>query len=67
MANQCVDTFSQKKTQEEVQGISLLSLPEKVYAKCCEKRCRKIVEPQLQDVQFGFRPGRSIMNEIFAL
>ena len=30
-------------------GISLLSLPGKVYAKCLERRCRQIVEPALED------------------
>ena len=48
-------------------GISLLSLSGKVYAKCLEKRCREIVEPQLRNVQCGFRPGRSTMGQNFAL
>ena len=43
-------------------GIFLLSLPGKVYAKCLEKRCRERVEPQLQDAQCGFRPGRSTIG-----
>ena len=55
-----------KKKCANYRGISLLSLPGKLYAKCFEKRCRKIVEPQLQDVQCGFRPGRSTMDQIFA-
>ena len=48
-------------------GISLLSLPGKVYAKCLKKRCHKIVEPHLQNAQYKFCPCRSIMNQIFAL
>ena len=48
-------------------GISLISVPGKVYAKCLEKKCREIVEPKLTDVQCGFRPGRSTMDQIFAL
>ena len=47
-------------------GISLLSRPGKVYAKCLKKRCREIIEPQLQNAQCGFRPGRIPMNQIFA-
>ena len=47
--------------------ISLLSLPEKVYAKYLKKKCHKIVESQLQDAQCGFRPGRSTMDQLFAL
>ena len=34
-----------KKKCPNYGGISLLSLPGKVYAKCIEKRCREIVEP----------------------
>ena len=48
-------------------GISLLSLPGKVYAKCLERRCRQIVEPALEDGQCGFRPGRSTTDQIFTL
>ena len=46
-------------------GISLLSLPVKVCAKCLEKRCREIIEPmKLDDAQRGFRPGRSTTTQI---
>ena len=55
-----------KKKCTKYQGIFLLSLLGKVYAKYFEKRCRKIAEPQLQIAQCGFLPGRSIMNQIFA-
>ena len=48
-------------------GISFISVPGKVYAKCLEKKCREIVEPKLTDAQCGFRPGRSTMEQIFAL
>ena len=41
---------------------SLLSLPGKVHAKC-----REIVESNLEYGQFGFRPGRSIAEQSFAL
>ena len=51
-----------KKKCASYRGISLLSLPGKVYAKFLEKRCREIVEPQLQDAQCGFRPGRSTID-----
>ena len=36
-----------KKKYTNYRGISLLSLPGKVYAKCLEKRCHEIVKPQL--------------------
>ena len=48
-------------------ALSLISVPSKVYAKCLEKKCRKIAEPKLTDAQCGFRPGRSTMDQIFAL
>ena len=47
--------------------ISLLSLQGKVYAKCLERKCRKIVESKLEDGQCGFRPGRSTTDQIFTL
>ena len=64
-----------KKKCTNFRGISLLSLPGKVNAKCLEKKCREIVEPQLWDAQCGFRPGGSMdswthtwtMDQIFAL
>ena len=48
-------------------GISLLSLPGKVYAKCLERKCREIVESKLEDGQCGFRLGSSTTNQIFTL
>ena len=56
-----------KKECTNYRGISLLSLPGKVYAKCLEKRSREIVEGQLKDTQCGFRPGRSTTDQLFTL
>ena len=36
-------------------------------AKCLEKRCREIFEPELDDAQCGFRPGRNTADRIFTL
>ena len=50
MADQCVNISHKKRDKKKCtnyRGISLLSLPGKVYAKCLEKRYREIVEPQL--------------------
>ena len=55
-----------KRKCTNYRGISLISVPGKVYAKCLEKKCREIVEPLPTDAQCGFRPGRSTMNQIFA-
>ncbi|KAK0140999.1 hypothetical protein N1851_021987 [Merluccius polli] len=38
-------------------GITLLSLPGKVYSRGLERRLRPIVEPQIQEEQCGFYPG----------
>ena len=56
-----------KRKCTNYRGISLISVPGKVYAKCLEKKCREIVEPKLTDAQCDFRPGRSTMDQIFAL
>ena len=51
-----------RKQCTNYRGISLLSLPGKVYAKC-----REIVESKLEDGQCGFCPGRSTTDQIFTL
>ena len=48
-------------------GISLLSLPKRVYAKCLAQRCREIIEPKLDDTQCGFRHGLSTTEQNSAL
>ena len=57
----------ERKQCTNYKGISLLSLPGKVYAKCLERKCREIVESKLEDGQCGFRPGRSTTDQIFTL
>lgn len=46
-------------------GISLLSVPGKVYARILERRLRSKVEEQLVEYQSGFRPGRSVHDHIY--
>ena len=48
-------------------GITLLSLPGKVYARVLERKCRMMVEPNIQDTQCGFRPGRGTTDQLFTL
>ena len=48
-------------------GITLLSLPGKVYSRVLEKRVRSIVEPQIEEEQCGFRPGRGTVDQLFTL
>ena len=55
-----------RKQGTNYRGISLLSLPGKVYAECLERKCREIEESKLEDGQWcGFRPERSTTNQIF--
>ncbi|CAF4940420.1 unnamed protein product, partial [Rotaria sp. Silwood2] len=56
-----VITIFKKGDQRECcnyRGITLLSLPSKVFARIIERRCRQIVEPQIQESQCDFRAGR---------
>ncbi|TWW71154.1 hypothetical protein D4764_17G0006370 [Takifugu flavidus] len=48
-------------------GITLLSLPGKVYARVLEKRIRLIAEPLIEEEQCGFRPGRGTTDQLFTL
>ncbi|KAK5878883.1 hypothetical protein CesoFtcFv8_024252 [Champsocephalus esox] len=48
-------------------GITLLSLAGKVYSKVLERRVRPIVEPQIEEEQCGFRPGRGTTDQLFTL
>ena len=56
-----------KRKCTNYRNMSLIRVPGKVYAKCLEKKCREIVESKLTDAQCGFRPGRSTIDQIFAL
>ncbi|KAI3362167.1 hypothetical protein L3Q82_012490, partial [Scortum barcoo] len=46
-------------------GITLLSLPGKVYARVLERRIRPIVDPRIQEEQCGFRPGRGTLDQLY--
>ncbi|TWW64942.1 hypothetical protein D4764_22G0005890 [Takifugu flavidus] len=48
-------------------GITLLSLPGKVYARVLEKRIRSIVEPLIEEEQSGFRPSDGTTDQLFTL
>ncbi|TWW78306.1 hypothetical protein D4764_11G0004270 [Takifugu flavidus] len=44
-------------------GITLLSLPGKVYSGVLERRVRRTVEPRIQEEQCGFCPGRGTVDQ----
>ncbi|KAK3540701.1 hypothetical protein QTP70_034657 [Hemibagrus guttatus] len=48
-------------------GITLLSLPGKVYSRVLEKRVRPLVEPRIQEEQCGFRPSRGTLDQLYTL
>uniref|UniRef100_A0A671UP04 Reverse transcriptase domain-containing protein n=1 Tax=Sparus aurata TaxID=8175 RepID=A0A671UP04_SPAAU len=48
-------------------GITLLSLPGKVYSRVLERRIRPIVKPRIQEEQCGFRPGRGTLDQLYTL
>ena len=48
-------------------GITLLSLPGKVYSGVLERRIRRIVKSRIQEVQCGFRPGCGTVDQLYTL
>jgi hypothetical protein len=46
-------------------GISLLSVSGKIYSRILETRLRQEMENKLEEIQNGFRPGRSVQDHIF--
>ena len=48
-------------------GITLLSLPGKVYVGVLEKRIKLIAESQIQEKQCGFCPGSGMLDQLYAL
>ena len=54
------------KTQcKNYRGISLLSIPGKVYASVLEKRIRAVTERKVLEEQGAFRKGRSCVEQLF--
>ncbi|KAK3556337.1 hypothetical protein QTP70_007103 [Hemibagrus guttatus] len=48
-------------------GITLLSLPGKVYSRVLERRVRPLVKPWIQEEQCGFRPSRGTLDQLYTL
>jgi hypothetical protein len=48
-------------------GISLLSVPSKIYTRILDNRLTAQVEDTLEDSQYGFRKNRSIQDAIFVI
>lgn len=56
-----------EKECSNYRGITLLSLPSKVYAKVLLKRLKVVVDNEIQDEQCGFRAGRGTTDQLFIL
>ena len=48
-------------------GISLISVPSKVFMRVLLNRIRPKIEEKLREEQAGFRGGRSTVDQVFAL
>ena len=48
-------------------GISLLSVPGKVFGKILNDRMRSITEGKIMEEQVGFRPGRGCGENVFVI
>jgi hypothetical protein len=65
-----VPLYKNKGSKDEpgsYRGISLLSIPGKVYASILLHRVAAQVEEQLHEAQCGFRPGRGTVDAMFVL
>ena len=52
---------------ENYRGISLLSIPSKVYARILDERTRDVTESKGLEAQVGFRKGRSCVDQLFTI
>ncbi|KAK3508064.1 hypothetical protein QTP70_012241 [Hemibagrus guttatus] len=48
-------------------GITLLSLPGKVYSRLLERRVRSLVKPWIQEEQCGFCPSHGTLDQLYTL
>ncbi|CAH1248758.1 Hypp8389 [Branchiostoma lanceolatum] len=48
-------------------GITLLSIPSKVFCRILLKRIDSVIDPKLREEQAGFRKGRGCADQLFAL
>ncbi|KAK3522749.1 hypothetical protein QTP86_032027, partial [Hemibagrus guttatus] len=66
---QTVNTIKKgdRRVCSNYRGITLLSLPGKVYSRVLERRVRPLVEPRIQEEQCGFRPSRGTLDQLYTL
>ena len=61
----CGSNIQRKRRHKNYRGIKLMSHTMKLYERIIERRVRG--ETLVEDEQFGFMPGRSTTDAIFAL
>ena len=54
-----------RKNCDKYRGISLLSVPGKIFCLVLLNRLESIIDPQLQETQCGFRKGRGTIDQIW--
>ncbi|KAK3516227.1 hypothetical protein QTP70_006372 [Hemibagrus guttatus] len=63
----CIFKKGDRRVCSNYRGITLLSLPGKVYSRVLERRVRPLVEPRIQEEQCGFHPGRGTLDQLYTL
>ena len=56
-----------RKLCKNYRGVSLLSIPGKVFASILNNRVRKVIEDKVMEKQAGFRSGRGCSEQIFVM
>ncbi|KAK3514905.1 hypothetical protein QTP70_034961 [Hemibagrus guttatus] len=56
-----------RRVRSNYRGITLLSLPGKVYSRVLERRVRPLFEPRIQEGRCGFRPSRGTLDQLYTL
>ena len=56
-----------KRDQRVCSNYRGITLPGKVYSRVLEKRVRLLVEPGIQEEQWGFHPGRGTLDQLYTL
>ncbi|KAK3559901.1 hypothetical protein QTP86_026426 [Hemibagrus guttatus] len=60
-------TKGDRRVCSNYRGITLLSLPGKVYSRVLERTVRPLVEPRIQEEQCGFQPSRGTLDQLYTL
>ena len=56
-----------RRVCKNYRGISLLSVPGKVFGKVLNDRMRSVTEGKIMEEQVGFRPGRGCAENVFVI